>query len=77
MAKNIINQGVKPVLVFKCNLCECEWEDDKFSVSERPSPFSGLMLGMRNNIEATSSRCPTCNLTSYDGKKVKKESESI
>lgn len=60
--KEIIKQGIKPVLHFTCKICNTEWLDCGYEVKEINSTFE-------TSDKQPVSDCPICNTTSYNYKK--------
>lgn len=62
--KEIIKQGTKPTLCFKCKLCKTEWTDNDYKVQEKPSGFNMFIMGVSDRLPM--SNCPVCNMSSYN-----------
>lgn len=62
--KEIIKQGTKPTLYFKCKLCKTEWIDSDYRIQEKPSEFNVFLIGSPS--KSPMSNCPICNMSSYD-----------
>lgn len=64
--KEIIKQGIKPVLHFTCKMCSTEWLDSEYKIKERNSTS---IIYDKQPV----SDCPICNMTSYNYKKLQEK----